>query len=271
MEDRYKSGCICPICNPPEVQTTKIELIIQSVLDRNAINYIQHCRTVIKPLEVDFYIPEYKLCIECNGSFWHSTAKHTKNYHHKKYLKVQETDNTLLSFWEDDILNKPDIIENIILLHCRIRNNSNDLQFTIYENANLEFLKENSLYAEEIISLYGDRLKCYKAMCDDKTIAYLYGYKDKNNFTVVELIYNTSYPIYSELLNKFSNYIVTNRLYKNLYIKLFNDVHNLKLYNVEISNSNYIEHERNTDDFEQYDTGISTCQLFNKYYRKFLI
>jgi hypothetical protein len=28
MEDRYKSGCICPICNPPEVQTTKIELII---------------------------------------------------------------------------------------------------------------------------------------------------------------------------------------------------------------------------------------------------
>lgn len=271
MEDRYKSGCICPICNPVEVQTTKIELIIQSVLDRNHINYVQHCRTVIKPLEVDFYIPEHKLCIECNGSFWHSTAKHTKNYHHKKYLKVQETDNTLLSFWEDDILNKPDIIENIILLHCRIRNNSNDLQFTIYENANLEFLKENSLYAEEIISLYGDRLKCYKAMCDDKTIAYLYGYKDKNNFTVVELIYNTSYPIYSELLNKFSNYIVTNRLYKNLYIKLFNDVHNLKLYNVEISNSNYIEHERNTDDFEQYDTGISTCQLFNKYYRKFLI
>ena len=79
---------------------------------------------MIKPLEVDFYIPEHNLCIECNGSFWHSTAKHTKNYHHNKYLRVLETDNTLLSFWEDDILNKPDIVENIILLHCKERNNS---------------------------------------------------------------------------------------------------------------------------------------------------
>jgi hypothetical protein len=121
-------------------------------LDRNGINYIQHCRTVIKPLEVDFYIPDYNLCIECNGSFWHSTAKHSKNYHHKKYLKVLETGNTLLSFWEDDILNKLDIIENLILLHCRERNISKDLQFSTCENNNLEILKNNSLYTEEIIS-----------------------------------------------------------------------------------------------------------------------
>lgn len=256
MEDRYKSGCICPICNPPEIQTSKIELIIQSVLDRNHINYVQHCRTVIRPLEVDFYMPEHNLCIECNGSFWHSTIKHTKNYHYKKYLKVQETDNTLLSFWEDDILNKPDIVENLILLHCKERNNSKDLQFSPCENTNLEFLKEKSLYAEEIISQYGDKLKCYRAMCNDEIIAYLYGYEDKNNFTVVELIYNTSYPIYSELLNKFSNYIVTNGLYKNLYIKLFNDVHNLKLYEIR-KILKYIQHKRNSDDFEQYDTGLT--------------
>ena len=267
LGDRYKSGCICPICNPAEVQTSKIELIIQSVLDRNDINYLQHCRTVIKPLEVDFYIPEHKLCIECNGSFWHSTAKHTKNYHHKKYLKVLETGNTLLSFWEDDILNKPDIVENLILLHCKERNNSKGLQFIPCENVDLEILKNNSLYADEIISQYGNKLKCYKAMCDDNIIAYLYGYENKNKFAVVELIYKHNEPIYSELLNSFTNYIKN----KNLYIKLYNDAHNLKLYNVEINNSNYIEHKRNTDDFDQYDTGISTCLLFNKQYRKFLI
>lgn len=271
MEDRYKSGCICPICNPVEVQTSKIELIVQSILDRNHINYVQHCRTIIRPLEVDFYIPEYNLCIECNGSFWHSTIKHTKNYHYKKYLKVLETDNTLLSFWEDDILNKPDIVENIILLHCKERNNSKDLQFIPCENVDLEILKNNSLYSEEIILQYGDKLKCYKAMCDDNTIAYLYGYENKNSFTVVEIIYKNNQPIYSEHLNSFTNYIKNNNLYKNLYIKLYNDAHNLKLYNVEINNSNYIEHKRNTDGFEQYDTGISTCLLFNKQYRKFLI
>ena len=63
-----------------------------------------------------------------------------------------ETDNILLSFWEDDILNKPDIVENLILLHCSERNNSKDLRFSPCENNNLEFLKGNSLYAEEIIS-----------------------------------------------------------------------------------------------------------------------
>lgn len=257
MEDRYKSGCICPICNPVEVQTSKIELIIQSILDRNHINYVQHCRTIIRPLEVDFYIHEYKLCIECNGSFWHSTAKHSKNYHHKKYLKILETDNTLLSFWEDDILNKPDIVENIILLHCKERDNSKDLQFIPCENVDLEILKNNSLYSEEIISQYGDKLKCYKAMCDDNIIAYLYEYEDNNNFTVVELIYNMPYQIYSELLNKFSNYIKTNNLYKNLYIKLFNDVHNMKLYGENCKGIKYIQHKRNSDDFEQYDTGIT--------------
>lgn len=257
MEDRYKSGCICPICNPPEVQTSKIELIIQSILDRNHINYVQHCRTIIRPLEVDFYIPEYNLCIECNGSFWHSTAKHSKNYHHKKYLKVLETDNTLLSFWEDDILNKPDIVENIILLHCKERNNSKYLQFIPCENVDLEILKNNSLYADEIISQYGNKLKCYKAMCDDNIIAYLYGYENKNNFTVVELIYNMPYPIYCQLLNSFNNYIKTNNLYKNLYIKLFNDVHNMKLYGENCKGIKYIQHKRNSDDFEQYDTGIT--------------
>jgi len=49
-------------------------------------------------------------------------------------------------------------------------------------------------------------------MCDDNIIAYLYEYEDNNNFTVVELIYNMPYQIYSELLNKFSNYIKTNNL-----------------------------------------------------------
>lgn len=257
LEDRYKSGCICPICNPVEVQTSKIELIIQSVLDRNHIRYVQHCRTVIKPLEVDFYIPDYNLCIECNGSFWHSTAKHTKNYHHKKYLKVLETGNTLLSFWEDEILNKPDIIENIILVHCRKRNSSNDLQFIPYENTNIEVLKNNSLYAEEIVLLYGDKLKCYKAMCDDEIIAYLYGYEDKNNFTIVELIYNKNQQLYNQLLNCFIFNIIKLRYYNKVYIKIFNDICSLPIYELDHKNYKYIEHQRFNANFKQYDTGIT--------------
>lgn len=255
LEDRYKSGCICPICNPAEVQTSKIELIIQSVLDRNNINYIQHCRTVIKPLEVDFYIPEYNLCIECNGSFWHSTAKHTKNYHLKKYLKVLETGNTLLSFWEEDILNIPDIVENIILLHCKERNNSKNLQFILYND--IDILKNHSLYADEILSLYKDHIICYKVFYKENIIAYLYGYEDKTNFTVVELIYNKNQQLYNQLLNCFISYIKNLQQYDNVYIKTFNDICPLSIYELDNRNYKYIEHQRYNTTFDQYDTGIT--------------
>lgn len=255
MEDRYKSGCICPICNPPEVQTSKIELIIQSILDRNHINYVQHCRTIIRPLEVDFYIPDYNLCIECNGSFWHSTAKHSKNYHHKKYLKVLETDNTLLSFWEEDILNKPNIVEDLILLHCKERNNSKNLQFDLYNNNDV--LNNKSLYTDEILSQYNERIICYRALCKGNIIAYLYGYEKGHNFTVVEIIYNKNQQLYNQLLNCFITYIEKSQLYDKVFIKTFNDICPLTIYELNNKNYNYIAHQRYNTNFVQYDTGIT--------------
>lgn len=116
MPDRRNHQILCPICNPIRNTETSIETIIKNILLKYNINFNQHNRQVIHPKELDFYLPDYKIGIECNGLYWHSgeTNKYNQQYKYEacKKVKVQ-----LLSFWEDDIIDKKDIIENILKSH----------------------------------------------------------------------------------------------------------------------------------------------------------
>lgn len=114
--NRYadKVFIMCPICNPERNKETSIETIIKQLLDKHNLNYIQHTRDIIHPREVDFYLPEYKIAIECNGMFWHS-GQEGKNLALLKYKLAEQNNITLLTFWEDDIKNKIIAIENILL------------------------------------------------------------------------------------------------------------------------------------------------------------
>lgn len=94
-------------------------------------------------------------------------------------------------------------------------------------------------------------------MCDDEIIAYLYGYEDKNNFTIVELIYNKNQQLYNQLLNCFISYMENLQLYDKVYIKIFNDICSLPIYELDHKNYKYIEHQRFNANFKQYDTGIT--------------
>ena len=95
---------------------TGIELVIRSILDKYDIVYETNVRNIISPLELDIYIPSKKLAIECNGIRWHSTRIGNKSYkyHQNKYLKCMELGIQLITFWEDQITYKYDIIESII-------------------------------------------------------------------------------------------------------------------------------------------------------------
>ena len=65
-------GVLCPICNPERNHQTSIETIMKDILDKLNIEYIQHDRKLIGPKELDFYLNNYKIAIECNGTYWHS-------------------------------------------------------------------------------------------------------------------------------------------------------------------------------------------------------
>lgn len=65
------------------------------------VNNIQtNTRDIIFPLELDIYLPDYKLAVEFNGLYWHS--KHPKNYHLNKTRMCEERGIQLLHIFENE-------------------------------------------------------------------------------------------------------------------------------------------------------------------------
>lgn len=100
---------------PGNNNDTYIEHIVRGWLDDNNIQYQTNVRNVIYPNEIDIYIPDKKIAIECNGIYWHSDEKKSKKYHLNKYHECEKNGITLISLWEDQLQNKPEICKNIIL------------------------------------------------------------------------------------------------------------------------------------------------------------
>lgn len=101
-----------PICKPFS-KDTSLEVFIRNILDDNNIQYISNDRTILNGKEIDIYIPDKKIGIECNGVYWHSLKD--PNYHMDKWRLCKEQDIQLLNIWQDWIINKPEIVKSIIL------------------------------------------------------------------------------------------------------------------------------------------------------------
>ncbi len=48
------------------------------------MSIIQHNRTLVKPYEIDFWLPDIKVGFEYNGLYWHSTKFREPSYHQTK-------------------------------------------------------------------------------------------------------------------------------------------------------------------------------------------
>lgn len=91
------------------------EIEIENWLKEQEINYISNTRSIISPLELDFYLPDYNVAIEFNGLYWHSDIFKEKDYHLNKYLACKEKDIRLISINEDEWIEKSDLIKSKIL------------------------------------------------------------------------------------------------------------------------------------------------------------
>lgn len=94
---------------------TYIEQFIQNILNKYNINYNKEDHSIIPPSIVDFSIPDKKLTIECNGIYWHSDKCREPSHHKNRFKKLKELGWQQLTIWEDQIINKPDIVESVIL------------------------------------------------------------------------------------------------------------------------------------------------------------
>jgi hypothetical protein len=112
----YKT-VLCTICNPiSSYSNSGYEINLQNFIKENYNGKILfNSRNVIKPLELDIYLPDLKLAFEFNGLYWHSEANKENNYHLNKTEECESQGTQLIHIYEDDWLYKQDIVKSIIL------------------------------------------------------------------------------------------------------------------------------------------------------------
>lgn len=96
---------------------SSFEKEIKAYLDSLNIIYNRRDRKIISPYELDFFIPEHKLAIECNGTYYHSIAVNKdKSYHYRKSKLCEELGIRLIHIFEYEWNNERQrsILKNII-------------------------------------------------------------------------------------------------------------------------------------------------------------
>ena len=88
--------------------------IILDFLAQHNIRHETNNRQVIKPKELDIFIPDHSLAIEVNGLYWHSTTA-TDTRHLDKFMQCNNAGIRLLQFTDRDILDKTELIKSMIL------------------------------------------------------------------------------------------------------------------------------------------------------------
>ena len=141
---------------------TKIQIKINSILDKNNINYEREFS--IKYYSVDNFLKEYNLIIEVMGDYWHSsplrygknkylineiqykTIRHDKQKHTYilNHLNVE-----ILYLWEKDIEKYPQKCEALILEYIRNKGNLPD-----YNSFNYSFHDNKLKLNSQIITPY---------------------------------------------------------------------------------------------------------------------
>lgn len=101
---------------PPigKFKDSSLEKTIQKMLDCLNIQYEKNNRNIISPLELDFYLPEYQIGIECNGEYFHSTRTKEKYYHLIKKEECEKKKIRLINLFGKDIIKNEKKVFNLI-------------------------------------------------------------------------------------------------------------------------------------------------------------
>ncbi len=103
----------CPKCsNQMSINEEEIFHYLKNITN-DTIDITRRNREIIKPLELDIYIPEKKLAIEFNGLIWHSEKFNEDKYSHLyKTNLCNEKGIRLVHIFEDEWLYKQNIVKS---------------------------------------------------------------------------------------------------------------------------------------------------------------
>ena len=154
----YIAGHGCPQC-----KTNSKEEFLTNLFKEYNINYIYNDRNLIKPLEIDILVPDFKFGIEHNGLYFHSYGisnwsatnnydKLNKNKHLNKTIEMEKINFQLFHIREDHLVNpiKKDIWKSILLNKCGISHKKDARKLQVvnlsgHNSFTKEFLENNHL------------------------------------------------------------------------------------------------------------------------------
>jgi len=97
--------------NTMSTMQSDITKFVQELIPDKSIK--TDCATVIAPYHVDIFIPEIKIAIEVNGTFWHSQLSGRDNkYHQQKMLMCRNKGIQLIQISDSDWRTKKSIVES---------------------------------------------------------------------------------------------------------------------------------------------------------------
>lgn len=104
---------LCTICNPigdfKSIKERDLLLFIKENYNGEIISGYRD------GLEIDIYLPEFKIGFEFNGLYWHSELFKHKNYHLDKTNFFKERGIRIIHIWEDHWDYKVDIVKSQII------------------------------------------------------------------------------------------------------------------------------------------------------------
>ena len=165
---KYIRSFVCPECHPYESSnsTSLFEFEVKTLLDSLKINYESNKYITLDGLrrQLDFYLPDFNIGIECDGFYWHSIFPEAPNenritpeYHLEKTELCEKLGINLIHIFEYDWkYNKEvviDFLEKSLGVIKNQRYKESDLKVKeIEEYETLNFIEENYLFDDKVLS-----------------------------------------------------------------------------------------------------------------------
>ena len=102
----------CLNCYPINSSISKMETQLVDFCKSLNLNILTNNRSILEnKQELDIVIPQKKIAIQFNGTYWHSSQHKDKNYHLNKTLECEKAGYRLIHIFQYDWLQKKDIIK----------------------------------------------------------------------------------------------------------------------------------------------------------------
>ena len=104
----------CQICYPNHASSIVEKELLNFIKSIYQGKIIRSNKEIIKPYELDIYLPEKQVAIQFDGIYWHNNKHKSENYHLNKTESCEEQGIHLIHIFQDEWLCKQDIVKDRI-------------------------------------------------------------------------------------------------------------------------------------------------------------